>query len=77
MIFLDFYSGLMDGVENYFEVVIDYVTDDFYNTNEYWIDESESCWNMINKCYDKDLEPEHCARLIERTYNIYYKNVKL
>ena len=76
MSILGFY-GLTREIDNYFEEVVWCFTKDFYYTNEYWIDESEACWNMINKCHEKGLEPEHCARLIERTYNIYYKNVKL
>ena len=76
MSILGFY-GLTREIDNYFEEVVNYFKEDFYDTNEYWIDESEACWNMINKCHEKGLEPEHCARLIERTYNIYYKNVKL
>jgi hypothetical protein len=64
-----------DGFEDYHERVIDNFTDEFYRVNEDWIIDSDLCLKWVNKCFYKGThEPKYCAKLIQRTFNLYRIN---
>lgn len=52
------------------EMVIESLSDDFYDKNEDWVINDNQCDVWLNKLQDKD--PKEAARIIERAYNYYY-----
>ena len=70
-----------DGFDNWAEQTIEKMSEDFYETNELWVMDSEQCnkcWIMdseqsnkwMSKLYDKGIPPEIASTVIERTYRI-------
>lgn len=59
-----------DGFDNWAEQTIEKMSDDFYETNELWIMDSEQCNKWLSKLYDKGIPPEIASTVIERTYRI-------
>lgn len=50
------------------------ISDDFYNSNEKWIDESNgTCEKWINKLFNCDKSTTEAALIIERAYKLYIK----
>lgn len=50
------------------------ISDDFYNLNEKWIDESNgTCEKWINKLFNFDKSTTEAALIIERAYKLYIK----
>ena len=62
-----------DGFAEYYEIVIESFSDDFYNENVEFIEEYNGILNKwINKIYfHKGINPIEAAKLIERTFNRY------
>ncbi len=50
------------------------ISDNFYNLNEKWIEESNgTCEKWINKLFNCDKSPTEAALIIERAYKLYIK----
>ena len=64
-----------DGFEDWANKVIEYMSDDFYNKNEDWINKDNGqCNKWLNKIfYNKCKEPKISATIIERSYKLYKK----
>jgi len=62
-----------DGEFNeYYELVIEEFSDDFYYFNEDWILISTTQFDKwLNRVYDKGLFPKDGAKLIERAFKFY------
>lgn len=57
---------------SYYEKVINSHSDEFYDTNEDWIEDDTSTYNdLLTKTYERDCEPKHAALLIQRIYSLY------
>lgn len=61
-----------DGFDNWAEEVINAMPDEFYKSNEEWMNSSGGlCNKWLNKLFDKSTEIEYAARVIERAHRRY------
>jgi hypothetical protein len=61
-----------DGFDEYCETVIEAFTEEFYDANDDdIIYDKEPFKTWFNNCFYKDIEPEQCAKIIERAFSIY------
>ena len=58
-------------IDSYIELLIDQLSDQFYEANEDWILESTIANNWYNRFYDLDKTPKFAAEVIERAFKIY------
>jgi len=61
-----------DGWQEWSELVVsDHMTASFYDNNYDWIDCNPVCNNWMWKLFQKYIEPELAAQIIERAYKLY------
>jgi hypothetical protein len=62
-----------DGFDGFADSVIENISDDFYEANEWWFDELNGQLNKwLNKAFYKGrLIPKDVAKIIERAFSIY------
>ena len=60
-----------DGFDGWASTVIEAFSNEFYESNEDWINETGGlCDKWLNKLFNQGIPPEIAAKVIERTYNI-------
>lgn len=60
--------------EDYFlDEVYDNFSEDFWEENQDWIENSKTCNNWIDKCGYNEYYPRYTSKLIERAFKIYKK----
>ena len=65
-------TGPQDDFSPFAESLIDSLSQDFYNANEDWIDESDGLFNKwMNKLYNKSIDYKTAAKIIERAFKTY------
>ena len=57
--------------DNWCEKVIDLFDNDFYDQNEDWLIESDTCNDLMNKLFDRDKEPKQAVLIIQRLFKLY------
>ena len=58
--------------DSYVDKVIETLDEDFYYINEDWCMAYDGqCNNWLNSCYEKDINPDKAAKLIERAFRRY------
>lgn len=63
-----------DGFSGWADVVLDKMSDDFYNLNEDWLFEYDGqCNKWLNKLFNKGKEYSEAAQIIERAHSIFIK----
>lgn len=60
-----------DGFTDYFELVTEALTQEFFDANEDWVLDSKDFEKWVGKCFDKGYAPEKSALIIERAKKIY------
>lgn len=60
-----------DGFTDYFELVIEALTQEFFDDNEDWVLDSKEFENWVSKCYYSERDPETSAKIIQRARKIY------
>ena len=61
--------------DNYFESVVEHMTDRFYYENEDWVLESELCNDWCIKLYNDGKMPIQTAKIIEKAHGIFVNYV--
>ena len=57
----------------FLEEVYDNFSEDFWEENQDWIENSKTCNNWIDKCDYNEYYPRYTSKLIERAFKIYKK----
>lgn len=60
-----------DGFTDYFELVTEALTQDFFDANEDWVLNDKQSEKWIGMCFDKGIDPEKSALIIQRAKKIY------
>jgi len=56
------------------EVLGDKISNQFYEDNEYWIENDPQIEKWLNKLFDSGKTQTEAAMIIERAFNIFIKN---
>ena len=62
-----------DGFDNWAEdVLANKISNEFYKENENWIDGIQ-CNDWVNKLFERDVDTNKAAKILERAFNIYIR----
>lgn len=68
-------SDPFDYTDLWFEEVLgDKISNQFYEDNEYWIENDPQIEKWLNKLFDSGKTQTEAAMIIERAFNIFIKN---
>ena len=67
-------SGPDESYDNFCEATTEAISDNFFDTNEDWIIDSDECNKLLSRLFKNGKSPKISAAIIERYHSIYLLN---